>query len=248
MKKTAIIITALLTGAAWVRADQPPKLDYSVTTSFSYASQYIFRGIKQTSDAFQPSLEVDSNNFDVGVWTNQPITGGQQNEIDLYGGYKYSVTKDLTLQGVVTYYWYPEFSTTRAGAIDTTKYSIEPGVGATYTIWGFSPSLFYYHDFKLDSDTLQGSLGYALPIPAIGTELDLSAYLGTSDGRDLAPSLPVPHVHESYNYYGADASVPYKLAPSTTLTVGAHYAGNDKAAPGTSRNHGWFTVAITAGF
>ena len=249
MKKPAIIIAALLAGAS-VRADEPsgPKLDYSVTTSFSYTSEYVFRGIKNTKDAFQPSVEVDSNNFDLGVWTSQPLTGGQQNEVDIYGGYKYAVTKELSLQGVATYYWYPEFSTTRPNRIDGAKDSFEPGVGATYTIEGFSPSVFYYHDFILKADTVQGSLGYALPLAAIGSELDFSVYVGTSSAHDATPDLRGPHVHESYNYYGADVSLPYKLAASTTLTLAGHYAGNDKAPFGTPRNHGWFSVAITAGF
>ena len=249
MNKPAIIIAALIAGAS-VRADEPsgPKLDYSVTTSFSYTSEYVFRGIKNTKDAFQPSVEVDSNNFNLGVWTSQPVTGGQQNEIDIYGGYKYAVTKELSLQAVATYYWYPEFSTTRPNAIDGAKDSFEPGVGATYTFMGFSPSLFYYHDFILKSDTVQGALGYALPLASFGTELDFSVYVGTTSAGDFAPDLPGPSVHESYNYYGADISLPYKLAASTTLTLGGHYAGNDKAPIGTPRNHGWFSIAITAGF
>ncbi len=249
MKKSAIIIAALLVGAS-VRADEPaaPKLDYSVTTSFSYTTEYVFRGIKNTSDAFQPSVEVDSNNFDLGVWTSQPITGDQQNEIDIYGGYKYAVTKELSLQAVATYYWYPEFSRTRANAIDGARETFEPGVGATYTIAGFSPSVFYYHDFMLRSDTEQAALGYALPLADIGTELDFSVYAGTSSASDLTPDYPGPHVRESYNYYGADVSLPYKLAASTTLTLGGHYAGNADAMVGTPRNHGWFSIAVTAGF
>lgn len=249
MKKLAIITAALLAGAS-LRADEPsaPKLDYSITSSFSYTSEYVFRGIKNTKDAFQPSVEVDSNNFDVGIWTSQPLTGGQQNEVDLYGGYKYAVTKELSLQAVATYYWYPEFSTTRANAIDGAKDSFEPGVGATYTIAGFSPSVFYYHDFILHADTVQGSLGYALPLASLGSEIDFSVYAGTSSASDLTPDLRGPKVHESYNYYGADVSLPYKLSASSTLTVAGHYAGNDKAPLGTARNHGWFSIALTTGF
>ncbi|HTB81002.1 MAG TPA: TorF family putative porin [Opitutaceae bacterium] len=249
MKKLVMITAALLAGAG-LRADEPsaPKLDYSITSSFSYTSEYVFRGIKNTKDAFQPSVEVDSNNFDVGIWTSQPLTGNQQNEVDLYGGYKYAVTKELTLQAVATYYWYPEFSKTRANAIDGAKGSFEPGVGATYTIAGFSPSVFYYHDFILDSDTVQGSLGYALPLAGMGTELDFSTYVGTTSGQNLARDLPVPKVHESYNYYGADVSLPYKLSASSTLTAACHYAGNDHAPVGTAHGHVWFSVALTTGF
>ncbi|HSY53902.1 MAG TPA: TorF family putative porin [Opitutaceae bacterium] len=253
MKKSAIIITALLAGAG-LRADEPSastaKLDYSITSSFAYSSEYVFRGIKNTSQAFQPSVEVDSNNFDVGIWTSQPIQKQQQNEVDIYAGYKYAVNKDLSLQAVATYYLYPEFSRSQnrpASFTDGAKDSFEPGLGATYTIEGFSPSVFFYYDTVLKTQTVQGSLGYALPLAKLGTELDLSAYVGTSSGRDVAPDL-VSDVHQSYSYYGADVSLPYKLAPNSTLTVAGHYASNQNTPVGTKENLFWWSVALTMGF
>jgi uncharacterized protein (TIGR02001 family) len=254
MKKSAIIITALLAGAS-LRADVPsepslastPKLDYSVTSNFSFTSEYVFRGTKITDQAFQPSVEVDSNNFDIGLWTSQPIIHNEQDEVDIYGGYKYAVNKDLSVQAVATYYWYPEFDRNSRTNIDGAKDSFEPGIGLTYTIEGFSPSAFYYYDTVLKTQTVLGALGYALPLAGIGTELDLTGYVGTASGRDVTPDL-VSGVHQSYNYYGADVSLPYKLAPNTTVTLAGHYASNENEPLGTKRNLFWWSIGLTMGF
>ena len=248
MKKSAIIIVALLAGAG-LRADDmsAPKFDYSITSSFSFTSEYVFRGAKVTDQAFQPSVEVDSNNFDLGIWTSQPIINNEQNEVDFYGGYKYAVNKDLSVQAVATYYWYPEFNKNRTPNIDGARGTFEPGIGLTYTINGFSPSVFYYYDTVLDDQTAQGSLGYAIPLARIGTELDLIGYFGTSSGRDVTPDL-IKHVHQSYDYYGADVSLPYKLASNCTLTLAGHYAGNENTPLGTKNNLFWWSVALTMGF
>jgi uncharacterized protein (TIGR02001 family) len=254
MKKSVIIITALLAGVG-LRADVPaeptvtntPRLDYSVTSSIDFSSAYVFRGIKQTNQAIQPSVEVDSNNFDLGVWTSQPIRNNEQDEFDFYGGYKYAVNKDLTLEPVLTYYWYPEFSRHSAANIDGTADSFEPGLGATYTINGFSPSLFYYYDTILERQTTQGSLGYALPLAKLGTELDLTGYIGTVHGDNLLSGLH-HGVHKSYNFYGADVSLPYKLASNCTVTAAVHYGSSDHEPMAVPENLVWWSLALTMGF
>jgi uncharacterized protein (TIGR02001 family) len=251
MKTSAIITTALLAGAS-LRADVPseassPKLDYSITSNFSFTSEYVFRGTKVTDQAFQPSVEVDSNNFDLGLWTSQPILHNQQNEVDIYGGYKYAVNKDLSAQVVATYYDYPEFDRNSRKNIDGAKESFEPGIGLTYTIAGFSPSAFYYYDVILKQSTGLGSIGYALPLARLGTELDLTGYIGTVSARDATPSL-TQNVHQSYTYVGGDVSLPYKLAANTTLTLATHYANNFNTPVGTKRDLVWWSVGLTMGF
>jgi uncharacterized protein (TIGR02001 family) len=254
MKKSAIVIAVLAAGAA-LRADVPsepsavsePRLDYSVTTSLDFSSAYIFRGIKQTNQAIQPSIEVDSNNFSVGAWTSQPIRNNEQDEFDFYAGYKYAVNRNLTIQPVLTYYWYPEFDRHSASNVDGTVDSLEPGLGLTYTINGFSPSVFYYYDTILERQTTQGSIGYALPLAKLGTELDLTAYVGTSDGRNVLSGLR-HGVRKSYNFYGADISLPYKLASNCTLTAAVHYASSDHEPIGVKENLFWWSLGLTTGF
>jgi uncharacterized protein (TIGR02001 family) len=238
MKKTAILLTALTT--AVVAKAQDAKSSYSVTTDFAYASDYVFRGVKIADDSFQPSVEISVRDFYVGLWTNQPIKRHEDNELDFYAGYKYKVTEKLSVEAVGTYYWYPE-----AGG-GNTRHSNEVGIGGTYSLRGISASVYYYRDLRLDADTIQGSLGYSLPLEAIGASLDLSIYGGNVDGSDLLPDAGIK-VQESYSYYGVDVSVPYKLSEKSTFTIGGHWAHN-RNLPGVDDDYVWFSAGLTVGF
>lgn len=239
MKKITILWAAL--GAAAGLYAQDPKSSYSVTTDFAYTSQYVFRGVKAAGSSFQPSVEVTMEDFYLGLWTSQPITKHQDNEIDVYGGYKYKLNESVSLEAVGTYYWYPEAKGF------TTRKSYEAGLGATYTHSSISASLYYYHDFKLKSDTLQGSVGYSLPLQAIGASLDITGFYGTVNSHDASPDSPWK-IRESYNYYGIDVSVPYKLSEKATFTLGGHWARNDNLPPDVDDSHVWWTAGITVGF
>ena len=84
------------------------KSPYTVTTDFSYTSDYVFRGLKSAGNSFQPSVEVAVGDFNAGLWTNQPINKGENNEIDLYAGYRFNVNSRFALESAATYYLYPE--------------------------------------------------------------------------------------------------------------------------------------------
>ena len=240
MKKTAILLAALAAGAG--AQAQEPKSSYSVTTDFTFASEYVFRGIELADNSFQGSVELTVQDFYVGVWTNQPITRHQDNEIDIYAGYKFTLTDYLSLEAVGTYYWYPE-----AGN-DGFKHSTEAGLGATYTVGGISTSVYGYYDFDLEARTLQVSVGYSLPLQAIGASLDFSAYYGWVDADDFDPPAGIK-VGENYQYYGVDVSLPYKLSENATFTVAGHWADHRRLFDGElPDNHLWWTAGITVGF
>jgi uncharacterized protein (TIGR02001 family) len=239
MKKTAIILAALAAGAGLNAQDV--KSSYSVTTDFTYASEYIFRGVELAGNSFQPSVEVTVEDFYLGLWTNQPVTKREANEVDVYAGYKFKVNEQLSWEAVGTYYWYPEAKGWE------TRESYEAGIGATYTVSGISTSVYGYYDFVLEATTGQASVGYSFPLEAAGTSLDFSVFFGSVDAKDWAPDSPMS-VSESYTYYGADLSIPYKLNDHATATAGVHYAANENTPVGTPDSNLWFTVGLSVGF
>lgn len=261
-----VLILAALAATAVARAQDPtanansgltspttaqatePRSDYSITSDFTYTSKYVFRGVEQARESFQPSVEFASGGFNAGVWTNQPIKSHQNDEVDFYTGYDYNVSSALKLEGMATFYDYPEASR----SLGQTRHSYEGGVGATYTVDGFSPNLYYYHDFRLNSDTVQAAVGYSLPLGNDGFSVDTSLFAAAVNQRSVAPDATnVPGVHDSYNYWGADVTFPYKLSRHATFTVGAHYANTDNLSPanGTlgSQNF-WYTAGVSIGF
>jgi uncharacterized protein (TIGR02001 family) len=251
MKKTALLLAAITAGAGLNAQDV--KSSYSVTTDFTYASEYVFRGVEAAGNSFQPSIEVSAGDAYVGLWTNNPVTDGENNEIDVYGGYKYKLNDALSFEAVGTYYWYPEagFDSDMFGpgiGGQQTKDSVEVGLGATYVYQGISSSLYYYYDFTLEADTIQASVGYSVALEAIGSSVDFSVFAGTVDGRDLSPDSG-SRVFETYNYYGFDISVPYKLNDKAAITTGIHYAANDGLGDGSAPDSNlWFTVGLSVGF
>ncbi len=256
MKKTALIFAALAVAGVSYAADNvnvTTKPSYSVTSDFSYTSEYVFRGIKNSNAAFQGSVEVGQDDVRFGVWTSQPMNSkGYRNETDFYAGYKVKLDRDLTADFVATYYYYPEAST----ALQETHDSYELGVGGTYDLGGMNPgfagvstSLYYYYDFRLKAQTVQLSLGYSLALKEIGTSLDFSVFGGNVTAHDVAPDVNAVNVHESYTYYGIGLNIPYKLAENAQVHVGASYSSHDKLYSGVNpRQTLAFNAGVTIGF
>jgi len=241
MKKALVLLAALAVGAGLYAQSDASRSSYSITSDFTYTSKYVFRGLGLAKDSFQPSVEVSADNLYADIWTNLPITKHQDDTIEFKGGYRERVGHNLTLEALGTYYWYPEAHT------GLTRHSLEGGFGATYAAAGFSPSIYYYHDFELRSDTGEGALGYSIPLPDYGTEVDLSLYDGTTriDKLALAPGVLV---RESYNYYGADLTIPYHVSEHAKITAGVHWAASEQYLHGLGRNRYWFDIGFAAGF
>ena len=242
MKKIALTLAALAVGYSAYAADATvaaAKPAYNVTTDFTYASEYVFRGQKNSNSAFQASAEVTYTNFYGGVWTNQPLRN-EQNEVDLYIGYGFPLKNDWKIDTGVTSYNYPE-STLTNGNFST----YETYIGLTGgNCAGLTPSVYGYYDWKLDNYTVQASVGYSVPVKAIGTSLDFSAAYGytANTGRFLTNVA-------NGTYWGVGVTVPYKLAPNATLTGGLQYAGNDEDVTGFGESYKlYYTVGLTLGF
>jgi uncharacterized protein (TIGR02001 family) len=113
MKKTLLALAAALTVSALptiVHAEDSP-LSFNV----SLTSDYRYRGISQSrlDPAIQGGVDYAlSGGFYVGAWASSikwiKDAGGDANaEIDLYGGYKGEITKELTYDVGVLTYQYP---------------------------------------------------------------------------------------------------------------------------------------------
>lgn len=234
MKKTALILAALFTGAALSADEAPaaPASSYSITADIPYVSTYVFRGTKVATGSLQPSLKLTSGAAYGGIWYSQPFDNEFGNEIDFYGGYTFALNKSWGLDVGATYYYYPELDT--SGGADSGTF--EGYVGLTGTISGaLTGSIYAYQDFTLKNTTFQGSLGYAVPLDDKVT-MNFAATVGTvkvDQGTD-------------YTYYGASVSFPWKLSDKATVTTGFNYATND--LDGAKDNLFWVNIGYTYAF
>lgn len=205
IKKTALAVAAIAAGVS-AQAAQTTKSDLSVTVDVSYVSDYVFRGVQLGNASIQPSIEATYADFYAGAWHTDELSNTNGNETDLYAGYGYKLNDKVSFDVGVTRYTYSGGSNG-----DTTEAYV--GVKGNVLL---SPTLYYYHDFDQEVNTLEASIGYSFPVDAIKASVDLSAKLGNVS----APG-------EDYTYAVAGVAVPYKLSETATLTVGVDYIVND---------------------
>ena len=238
-------LVALLAGPLGALADEPP----AVRADFSYASRYVFRGVERAGSSAQTTVELSRDDLRGGVWTNVPFAGGAGREMNVNAAYAWHATGDLTLVASVSHSW---FSGAPAG---DTKRTFETGLTATLAaINGFTPSIAYYHDFRLRADTVQASLARGLALTKLGAFLDLSLFAGWATGDDWRPDEPGPQRHDNYGYWGAEAHLPYRVGPHSTVIAGLHYSdafgrsGTNGPFGRTARQNLWVTLGVSLDF
>lgn len=244
MRKALLAIGALLLAASLHAEDA--KSSYSITTDFTYASEYIFRGVEQQDQAFQPSVTFTKDTLSLGVWTSQAITNknlvwAEGSEVDLWGGYGIPFAEKYTFTVGGTYYLYPS---ARASLGEPDK-TYELSAGVSGPVGPLTGTATYFHDFKLKANTFEFGLSYSVPLADKNSTLDLSAVYGFNDITDANGGLPGDGGVD-YRYYCLHAVYGYKLTPAATLKVGLHFSDVSKL-PGAPGANTVLTVGITTG-
>ena len=227
---SGLLLAALLAASAKVRADETP----GVRADFDYASAYVFRGVERAGASAQAGVEGAHDDFHGGFWTNQPFARGAARDVTLTAGYAWRPAAGVTLEAVATQYL------SAGGAADTTRRSTEGGLTLTGAAFaGCTPSIYYGHDFRLRSDTVQLSVGRSLALTALGTFLDFNLFAGAATGSDWQPDAGGPRRADSYAYWGAEVHVPYRIGAHSTVVGGLHFTD----ATGRSPTNGPFGLA-----
>ncbi len=242
---SGFFLAALLAGPLWVRAEDDPQL----RGDLDYTTQEVFRGIRRTGPATQAAVVLTRDSFRGGVWANLPFRDGEEREVNLNAAYSWPMAAGMTLEASAAQFWYGDAPATGV------RRSFEAGLTATAApIAGFSPSLAYYHDFRLHADTTEASLAHSIPLTGLGVFLDLKIFAGWAKGDDWRPDAPGPRRNDSYRYWGAEAQLPYRVGPHSTVVFGLHYAGTLGRSPtnGPSGLVGgqqlWMTLGVSLDF
>ena len=213
-------------------------VDLSISTTFAYESEYVFRGIGFNGKSFQPSVEASIDNAYIGIWANLPIddpTGSllEGNEIDFYGGYGIDLYEGISLDLGATLYYFPE----TASVGDDSTFEIFGGISFAVP---FEPAVYLFWDFDLDTFTIEASGSYSYDLADAGFDkasLDLSAYLGSVS----------PDVGDSYVYVGGAVDLSYAFSDNASGAIGLRISNNDFGF-GVKDSNFWFGVSFSAGF
>lgn len=219
MKKTLITLSLALAAIA-----APTVASAELAFNAGVFTDYRYRGISQSrlKPAVQGGVDYSDGGFYLGAWASsikwiKDAGGGASDELDLYGGYKGALSKDVGYDVGVLTYQYP------SNGLSPSTHTTE-----LYGALSFGPvTLKYSHSVtNLFGFANSKNSGY----------LDLSASFDLGGGISLAPHLGYQKVSGnsdfSYTDYSLTASMDVAKGLTTSLAlVGAstHSIGGAKA-------------------
>ena len=239
--KTVLVMSTLLAGSTAMAQAAAPAPDYTLSFNVGAVSDYRYRGLSQSR--LKPALQGGADfalksGFYAGAWASsikwvKDSGGDAPVEIDLYGGYKGTMSSVAYDVGVLTYQ-YPSHdlsispNTTEiyaAGTLGpaTLKYS-----HAVTNLFGFSDSKnSYYLDLSAAFDL--GS-GWSLT-PHMGYQkvknnddfsyTDYALTLGKDFGNGLSASAAIVGTNVDHNHYVSPSG---KSLGKDALVVGVKYS------------------------
>ncbi|HVS53223.1 MAG TPA: TorF family putative porin [Opitutaceae bacterium] len=182
-------------------------------------SQYMFRGTRLGGPSFEPSVEFDSGNLALGIWSNFPlkdkVPGQSDPEIDPYGSYKFVISDAFNLQPGFTWYTYVNADKNNGYY----KSTFEPSLAVNYTVAGFTLTPKIYYDLVLKGPTAELNAAYALPLKELGTELDFAATWGTFKWTSYAENAS-PDVKNWGDYWLVGVTLPFQVTTNSKLSIG----------------------------
>jgi uncharacterized protein (TIGR02001 family) len=249
------ILAAMSVAAPALADDAPaPASDFTVTGGATLISDYRFRGVSQTNKRFaiQGTIGVShSSGFYVGTWGSSiddyVATGGDQ-EIDLYAGYKKTIS-GTTIDGGLLYYYYP-------GSGGTTTDFFEPYLNASHTFGPVSTKVGLNYAWKQhgqscsydprcggkareDSLYTYGELSGAIP----GVPLTFTGHLGESWGRSyLTNGL------KNYTDWSLTAAYTWKALTFSVAYVDTDFKKGEFVVNGRDEVKGGVVAAIAVAF
>jgi uncharacterized protein (TIGR02001 family) len=244
----AVLLSVVSVGAfAQAKAPEP---DYTLSFNAGVVTDYRYRGISQSrlKPAVQGGLDfAHKNGFYAGAWASSikwisdydlpgaPVDGSI--ELDLYGGYKGSITKDLGFDvGVLSYqYVGNSLKNTLGGGVYANANSTELYGALTY-----GPVTAKY------SHSLGKTLFGAIDSKAAGY-LDLSATFDLGDGWGVVPHVGHQKISsKATTFYGVPLSyTDYSL--TVTKDFGSGFVGS-AALVGTNADKVYYASPVNGKF
>lgn len=205
----------------------------SVSATYAFESEFVFRGVQIAGDTFTPSVEARykaDENMDLyfGLWTSLPVQKVYNSikEHEYYAGVTFPVFENLKLDLGGSYYQYRPY---------TDDSTVEGYVGLTWESL-LSPAVYYYYDADMEESTVEISAGYTIPID-LKTGLILGGYVGYSEFAGDS------------KYIGLMADLSYSFTRYARATIGARMAHLDPEEDLLDTDTRlWWGASFTAGF
>jgi uncharacterized protein (TIGR02001 family) len=248
MKKTLLAVSVALAATALPTLSMA---DDGVAFNVGAVSDYRYRGISQSrlKPALQGGIDYTAGSFYVGTWASTikwikdageiagMDAGSTQVEIDLYGGYKGEITKELTFDVGGLYYLYPGNKYKDLGAENANTFELYGALtygpatlkysnAITHTFGNPDSKNSFYLDLSATFDvggfSVVPHVGYQKikgPIDAVGTYTDYSLTV-SKDFSGFVPSLAIVGTDADKNWYVSPSN---KFLGKTAVVLGLKY-------------------------
>lgn len=229
-KRIKLLGAAVAAGA--LLAGGTAKAETDVSFNMGLATDYIFRGIDQTTSWSEGQAfggaDLTSGPFYAGVWFSNT---GQHNvqflEYDLYAGWK-PVAGPVTFDLGLIYYGYTDTNDTLADEADLSTYELKAGASVTTggVTWG--GAVYWTPNFSGDADAIDDNQGFYYEANAAYTfsnNATVSGAVGLVDVEDYAIDT----------YTTWNVGVTYPLTESVSLD-GRYIGSDDDATAGFGGN------------
>lgn len=222
---------------------------FSASVSVGYESEYVFRGLKIQGASINPEVDFAydlGSGFAVyaGVWGNMPVKSDTENEMDIYTGITYDFQNFTFDLGYLAYLYNEDTENSHE-----IKFAVSYDTVDLLGEFNVSPTVAFYHDFSLDSYTLEAGLTYSAPVTKWiadrnwGT-IDLAAVYGWNSVKSLSAG------RDGYTYIALSADAVVALNDYCKFSVGVRYAyAHDRPAWYRDCDETvWFGTSMTVGF
>ena len=198
---------------------------HEITVAPSFASTYMFRGMRLGGTSFQPTVEYSKGPLTLGLFGNMPVSDRFSGdpvdpEIDIYASYDWEVVPEVfTIRPGIAVYTYPNADKEEGFY----KAQYEPYVCFAYTVHDMTLSLNLYYDLVLKGPTYEIEADYAIPIKPFNFDIELSALIGKYDWSDYEAETP-SKIRAYGTYWQIGAAVPFEFSSRSKFIVGWYYA------------------------
>jgi uncharacterized protein (TIGR02001 family) len=188
LKAATLLSTLVLSSAAFAQA-KAPEPDYTLSFNAGVVTDYRFRGISQSrlKPALQGGIDfAHKSGFYVGTWAStirwlEDAGGEGPVELDLYGGYKGSITDSLSYDVGILRYQYPR-----------ENFAVTPNTTEVYGALTFGPATVKY-------SRVIGKETFGVANSKGSYYLEGAATFDLGSGFSLTP-------HIGYQHYAGDAA------------------------------------------
>lgn len=188
-------------------------------------TRLVRHGVERAEGSVQPAAWLVSESLTFGTWANFPLGDTRSHEFALAAAYTHRFENGTAVEFDVTHY---HLRHARAGH---PGYTVEFSLSLSRPVGPGRIEAIYLRDVKRQADLAEIAYGGEWALKSLGAFLNYRAYLGRMDAADVLPNLPGPQVGDSFTYFGADLTVPYRIGGATVVTAGIHYTGTRGQRP-----------------